>query len=240
MKITGQTVLVTGANRGIGRALVQALLQRQVKKVYATARDVSTLEYQDPRVEKLQLDITNPEQVKRAAESAGDVTLLINNAGVATVGNFSTSAVDDIRTDMDVNYYGTLAVIRAFLPALREKPEASIVNVASIAAFANLPLIAGYSASKTAVFSLSQGLRTELAPAGIAVHTVNPGPIDTDMARDFPQKTPAPVAADNILMAIENDIADIFPDPASEEMFAAWRSDYRNLEKIFYDMTYAA
>lgn len=240
MNISGQTALVTGANRGIGQALVNALLQHDVHKVYATARNPAALECDDPRVVALPLDITDQEQVRQAAERAQDVTLLINNAGVATFGSFSDSSFDALQNDMNVNYYGTLAVIRAFLPALKAKPQAAIVNVASIAGFANLPLIAGYSVSKAAVFSLSQGLRTELAPFNIQVHTVNPGPIDTDMARDFPEKTPAPIAAENILAEIEKGTADIFPDPASQQMFAAWRQDYRNLEKIFFDMTYAA
>ena len=240
MNIAGQTVLVTGANRGIGKALVEALLQRGVEKVYAGVRDPSTLDNADPRVVPIKLDITKPTEIAAAAKQAQDVTLLINNAGIATPGTFSLATEDDVRQDMEVNYYGTLAVIRAFLPVLKAQSAAAIVNVASIAAFANLPLIAGYSASKTAVFSLSQGLRTELAPEKIDVFTVNPGPIDTDMAKGFPETTPAPVAAKNILDAIEAGTLDIFPDPASQQMFEAWRADYRNLEKIFYDMTYAA
>lgn len=238
MELAGQTVLLTGANRGIGKALVHALLQREVRKVYATSR--SALQHSDPRVEILALDITDEAQITAAAQKAQDVTLLINNAGVATMGTFSQSTPEQLRHDMDVNYYGTLAVIRAFLPAMLQQNTAAIVNVASIVALANLPLIAGYSTSKAALFSMSQGLRTELAQSGISVHTVNPGPIDTDMARGFPEKTPAPVAADTILTELEKGTLDIFPDPFSQQMFEAWSSDYRNLEKIFHDMTHAA
>jgi NAD(P)-dependent dehydrogenase (short-subunit alcohol dehydrogenase family) len=132
------------------------------------------------------VDITKGEQVIAAAENAADVDILINNAGVASFSSILDGPRDLVVRDMNTNYYGTLDMVRAFVPVLETKKGAAIVNIVTIAAFANFPIIGGYSASKAALFSLSQGIRIELASRGIAVHTVNPGPIDTELAKEFP------------------------------------------------------
>ena len=242
MTLNDKTVLITGANRGIGKALVEGLLGKDVKRIYAAARDTSSLpNFGDTRVVPLELDITNPEQVRNAANVAADVDLLINNAGVLSAGSLVSARKADLEYDMNVNYYGTLDMIREFVPVLEGKPDAGIVNVVTIAAFVSFPALGGYSASKSALWSASQGLRIELAPKGIAVQTVNPGPIDTDMARDLDMdKTSPEQTATNILAGIEAGSGDIFPDGASEGMFNAWSEDYRQLEKMVYDMTHAA
>jgi len=140
--------------------------------------------------------------------------------------------------DMNTNYYGTLDMVRAFVPVLETHKDAAIVN---IAAFANFPIIGGYSASKAALFSLSQGIRIELATRGIAVHTVNPGPIDTELAKEFPiDKADTKDTAENILNALEDGEADIFPDEAGRQMFATWQNDYRDLEAMVSEMHHAA
>ena len=162
---------------------------------------------------------------------ADDVDLLINNAGVLSFGSLADASADDIRRDMEVNYFGTLGVVRAFLPALKRSGNADIVNVASIVSFVSFPMLGGYSASKAALYSMTQGLRTELAPLGIRVHSVNPGPIDTDMAADIElDKTSPEETARNILAGIDSGNGDIFPDPVGEQMFGVWRDDYRQLE----------
>lgn len=242
MKLADKTVLVTGANRGIGKAIVEALLEKDVKKVYAAARNTASLpDFGDTRVVPLDLDITNEALVRSAAKTANDIDLLVNNAGVASFGSLLSAPREDLQRDVDTNYFGTLDVIRTFVPVLEARSEASIVNVVTIAAFVNFPILGGYSASKSALWSASQGLRIELAPKGISVQTVNPGPIDTDMAKDLPMdKTSAEETAANILKGIEAGDADIFPDGASAGMFEAWSSDYRQLEKMVYDMTHAA
>ncbi|MDJ0917248.1 MAG: SDR family oxidoreductase [Woeseiaceae bacterium] len=242
MTLSNKIVLVTGANRGIGKALVEGLLQKDVRKVYAAARKTSSLpDFGDTRVVPLELDITNEEQIRDAARAASDTDLLINNAGVLSAGSLITAQKADFEYDMNVNYYGTLDVIREFVPVLETKPDAGIVNVVTIAAFVSFPALGGYSASKSALWSASQGLRIELASKGISVQTVNPGPIDTDMARDIDMdKTSPEETAANILAGIEAGDADIFPDGASEGMFNAWSDDYRQLEKMVYDMTHAA
>ena len=238
MNFENRTVLVTGANRGIGRATVEALLDKGVSKVYAGARSTTSLpDFGDDRVVQLAIDITDSDSVQAAASAAPDVDLLINNAGTAAFADILSAPLDVIRSDMDVNYYGTLSVTRAFLPALERKKGAAIVNVVTLAAFVAFPSLGGYSASKAALFSLSQGIRMSLAPRGIAVHTVNPGPIDTDMAKeiDMDKVTPQHAAAE-ILRGLEAGEADIFPDPTSTQLFGVWKQDYRALEQAVYDM----
>jgi NAD(P)-dependent dehydrogenase (short-subunit alcohol dehydrogenase family) len=242
MKINGKTALVTGANRGIGFAIVNALLASGVKKVYAAARDISKMpDFEDTRVEFLKLDINEAEQIDQAVKSASDVDLLINNAGVAAFTSLLTGQRTDLVRDMRTNYFGTLDMIRAFVPVLENKNGAAIVNVASIASFVNFPLIGGYSASKAALFSLSQCIRIELATKGVAVHTVNPGPIDTELAKEFPADKASPQeTAERIIQGIENDVADIFPDDGGKQMFDVWNNDYRDLEAMVNEMHHAA
>jgi NAD(P)-dependent dehydrogenase (short-subunit alcohol dehydrogenase family) len=242
MKLNDRNILVTGANRGIGRALVDALLAAGAAKVYAGARRLESLpDFGDSRVQPVQIDITDPASVQAAAEVAADVDLLVNNAGTAQMASVTDAPLATLEADMNVNYYGTLNVIRRFLPTLDARPGAAIVNVVTVAAFVNFPGLGGYSASKAALFSVSQGLRIELAPRGIAVHTVNPGPIDTDMAKDLDmdKSSPETVAA-NVVRGLEADEADIFPDPAAEQMIGLWKGNYRDLEAAVYDLHHAA
>jgi NAD(P)-dependent dehydrogenase (short-subunit alcohol dehydrogenase family) len=242
MNFTGKTVLVTGANRGIGYAIVKALLNKGVSKIYAGARDPQKLpNFDDERVVALTLDITDGAQVVAAANAAADVDLLINNAGVASFSSILDGPRDLVERDMNTNYFGTLDMIRAFVPVLEAKKNAAIVNVVTIAAFANFPIVGGYSASKSALFSLSQGIRIELASKGIAVHTVNPGPVDTELAKEFPADKVSPeLAAENTVNGLENDEADIFPDEFGRQMFEVWKHDYRDLERMVFDMHNAA
>lgn len=242
MNLDQKTVLVTGANRGIGAAIVTTLLHQGVRKIYAGARNPLDLPaFDDARVAPLKLDITDHEQVKDASVIAGDVDLLINNAGVAAFTSLLDGPVDLLRRDMETNYFGTLDMVRQFVPVLEGKRNAAIVNVVTIAAFVNFPMIGGYSASKSALFSLSQGIRIELANRGIAVHTVNPGPIDTDLAAEFNAAKSSPEStADNIIGALKNGEVDIFPDVGSQQMIEVWKKDYRGLERLVQDMVDAA
>lgn len=243
MNFSQHTALITGANRGIGLALTKALLARGIKKIYAGSRDPAKMpDLADPRLEVVTLDITKADQVNAVVERADDVSLLINNAGIIAAGPFSATPRADMLRDMDTNYYGPLAVTQALLPTLKanasaERPGA-IINVASIGAFANLPVLGGYCASKAALLSMSQGLRIELADEHIEVFTVNPGPIDTDMTAgsDF-EKTAPDVAAQNTLEALERGELDIFPDPASQYMISVFKENYRGLEAVFSQMT---
>lgn len=238
MKIENRVVLVSGANRGIGKAIVEELLKNDVKKVYAGARSLASLpQFNDDRVVPVELDITNANLVRNVAEKANDIDLLINNAGVATFSSILTGGIEDLHKNMNTNFFGTLEMIKAFVPVLEKSESSAIVNVATIGAFASFPIAGAYCTSKAALFSMSQAIRSELAPKEISVHTVNPGPIDTDMAKEFEgDKTSPEETAKNIIVGLRDDTADIFPDPGSQAMFAVWKKDYRELEKMVGSM----
>jgi NAD(P)-dependent dehydrogenase (short-subunit alcohol dehydrogenase family) len=241
MKLENKTILVTGSNRGLGRALVQELLAAGVKKIYAAARDPGTLpDIDDARIVPLRLDITRPEEVRNAVQVASDVEVLLNNAGVAAFASLLGDSPETFARDMQTNYFGTLDLMRVFVPVLETKTDAAIVNVITMAAFVNFPMIGGYSASKAALFSASQGLRIELRDRGIAVHTVNPGPLDTEMIAKMDMgKTPPEVAARNILSGLAEGQLDIVPDPASQHMFSVWKGDYLALEAMVSEMVHS-
>lgn len=236
-KIIDKTVLVTGANRGIGRAFVNVLLEVGVNKIYASARNPETLNdlvaSGGGKVVAVKIDVTNPENINDVATELKDVELLINNAGVASFEGI-ISAKDDhaARLEMETNYFGTFNLIRAFAPILKDNGGGAIINMAAIASYVNFPALGSYSASKAAVHSLTQGVRAELEAQSTLVAGVYPGPIDTDMAANFPMdKTPAATAVRNILDAVDKGIEDIYPDVASETMFAQFLTDPKILEK---------
>ena len=218
--IDGKAVLVTGANRGIGQALVTEALRRGAARVYAGTRHPYT--HPDPRVTVLPLDITDEGQVRAAAAQVESLDILVNNAGVFLFDDLSDR--EALERHLAVNLFGTYGVIQAFLPRLVEASGA-IVNNVSIAALAPIPVTPAYSLSKAAAFSLTQSLRTLLAAQGIRVHAVLTGPTDTDMTRGFevPKSTPQAVAR-AIFSGVERDEEDIFPDPLAEMVADAWRS----------------
>jgi NAD(P)-dependent dehydrogenase (short-subunit alcohol dehydrogenase family) len=218
MTIADKTVLVTGANRGIGQALVADALRRGARRVYAGTRQ--PLAHPDGRVTPLTLDVTNPAQIQAAAEQVDALDLLINNAGIWLYDDLSDPAM--LEEHLAVNFYGTWGVTQAFLPLLT-RSKGTIVNNVSLMALAALPLTPAYSASKAAAFSLTQSLRALLA-GGVRVHAVLTGPVDTDMTRslDIPKASPASVAR-AILDGVENGEEDIFPDPMSALLADGWR-----------------
>jgi NAD(P)-dependent dehydrogenase (short-subunit alcohol dehydrogenase family) len=219
MTIANKTVLITGANRGIGKALVEEALRRGAKRVYAGTRQ--PLIHPDERVTPLTLDVTNPAQIRAAVEEVGSLDVLINNAGLQPFDDLSDRAV--IEQALAVNLFGTYGVTQAFLPLLTEA-RGAIVNVVSLAAFASVPVIPAYSISKAAAFSLTQSVRALLAGQGVSVHAVMAGPVDTDMTRglEIPKVSPESVAR-GILDGVENGEEEIFPDPLSESLAESWR-----------------
>jgi NAD(P)-dependent dehydrogenase (short-subunit alcohol dehydrogenase family) len=238
MDFKNQTILITGSNRGIGKALVEASLKVGAKKIYAAARDVSSVpDFNDDRVEVIELDITNANHIAKAVELAGDINVLLNNAGVADFNSMLEGPMDRVQRDMDVNYFATLAMMRAFIPVLARNDFSAIVNIASIAAFVNFPMLGGYSASKAALFSATQAARIELASKNISVHSVNPGPIDTDMAAGMEMDKATPEdTAKNIVESLKDGVPDIFPDAQGAGMFELWKDDYRKLEAAVAEM----
>jgi NAD(P)-dependent dehydrogenase (short-subunit alcohol dehydrogenase family) len=220
MTITDGVVLVTGANRGIGRALVEEALRRGAQRVYAGTRQ--PLAHPDPRVTPLTLDVTSVAQIQAAASAVQSLDVLINNAGIALFDDLSEPAA--LERQLAVNLFGTYAVTRAFLPLLA-RSRGTIVNNVSTMALAPLPLTPGYAISKAAAFSLTQSLRALLAGQGVRVHAVLTGPTDTDMTRgfDIPKASPESVAR-AIWDGVESGEDDIFPDPASQSLAESWRS----------------
>lgn len=233
MDLTASIPVVTGANRGLGRHLVAALLERGVPKVYALARDTAGVAV-DPRIVPVAFDLLDPASSTAAAAAAGDATLLINNASTAAFALPLEATPDDVRREMAVNYHGLYSTVRAFVPVLRQADDAHLVNVLSLLSLASTPPMAGYSASKAAAHSLTQALRPPLAAQGITVHGVYPAGIDTDMLAgiESPKTAPADVAA-GILNGLADDREDIFPDPNSQAMSQIWWSDPKAFERAF-------
>jgi len=230
VNITNKTVLITGANRGIGKALVDGALRRGAKKVYAAMR--VPVQHPDKRVVPLTLDVTSASQIQRAVEDVDALDMLINNAGVAIYDDLSDLQV--IEQHLAVNFMGLLKVTQAFLPHLK-RSKGAIVNNLSMAGLAPLPIIPSYSISKAAAFNLTQSLRALLAGDGVRVHAVVLGPIDTNMNRGFniPKASPES-AAQNIFAGVEKDEEDIFPDPASQSIAEGWRNGVgKGLERQF-------
>jgi len=230
MEIAGKAVLVTGANRGIGRALVDEALRRGAGLVYAGTRQPFT--HPDARVTALALDVTDAAQVAAAAAQVSALDVLINNAGVAPYDDLSDASA--LEQALAVNLLGTHRVTRAFLPLL-VKSRGAIVNNVSTMAFAPLPLTPAYSVSKAAAFSLTQSLRALLAGEGVTVHAVLTGPVDTDMTRGFeiPKASAESVAA-AIFAGLADDEEDIFPDPMSQMVADGWRGGFaKELERQY-------
>ena len=220
MTIADSTVLVTGANRGIGQALVEEALRRGAKRVYAGTRQPLT--HPDGRVTPLILDVTDAAQIQAAADQAGSLDVLINNAGIALFDDLSDRAVLD--QHLAVNLFGLYGVIQAFLPLLT-RSRGVIVNNVSTMAVAPLPLTPAYAISKAAAFNLTQSLRALLAGRGVRVHAVLTGPTDTDMTRGFDiPKVSAESVARAIFDGVENGEEDIFPDPMSRSLAESWRN----------------
>ena len=220
MKIEGKTILVTGANRGIGQALVTEALRRGVARVYAGTRQ--PLAHPDARVTPLTLDVTNAAQIRAAAESVESLDILVNNAGIALYDDLSERAA--LEQHLAVNLFGTYGVTQAFLPLLTGS-QGVIVNNVSTMALAPFPFTPAYAISKAAAFNLTQSLRALLAGRGVRVHAVLTGPTDTDMTRgfDIPKASPESVAR-AIFDGLENDEEDIFPDPMSASIADSWRN----------------
>jgi NAD(P)-dependent dehydrogenase (short-subunit alcohol dehydrogenase family) len=239
MKLKDQVVLVTGSNRGLGRALVDVALKAGARRVYAAARDphqLRELAAREPtHVVPLALDITSEASLAAAAAQAPDLTVLFNNAGVLASYNLLTSTAADISRDFATNCFGTLAATKAFLPALQRAGAAggaAVVNILSVVSLSNMPALGAYSASKAAAFSITQALRHDLTKLGIGVHAVFAGAIDTDMVRAMTMTKTSPAdVAHAVVAAVEQGMEDIFPDPLSQGAFATWRRDPKELER---------
>ncbi|MDX3098272.1 SDR family oxidoreductase [Streptomyces sp. ME19-03-3] len=224
MKIAGQTALVTGANRGIGRRFVTELLARDVRKVYAGVRDPDAADrelHEDPRVELVHLDITDTDMVGAAARQAEDVSVLINNAGIMTFQPLLEGDLDTVRHELETSVFGTLHMARAFAPALRAH-RGAMVNILSALSWFSFPGSGGYAAGKAAAWSLTNTLRVELAPANVLVQGVHLGSADTDFSANYDGFKIDPVdVARASLDGIENGRIEVLVDDWSRTVKAA-------------------
>lgn len=242
VNIQGSTAFVTGANRGIGRAITEALLERGAARVYAAARRPEALDelverYPD-RVVAVELDVTDAEQVRAVAERAVDTEVLFNNAGVAVGGALTDDDIlEAAHQEMEVNYFGPLRLLQRFAPHLGRNGGGAIVNVSSIAGLSSFPFFPTYSASKAATHSLTQAARALLATQGTAVYGVYPGPVDTEMASDIDMEKASPHdVARTVLDRIEAEIDDIFPDSFAEGFGAQFHASPKASEEALAAM----
>jgi NAD(P)-dependent dehydrogenase (short-subunit alcohol dehydrogenase family) len=237
MQVEGAVALVTGANRGLGRAFARALVEAGAAKVYAGARDVATIT--DPDVVPVQLDITDHARVEELARELGDVTIVINNAGVAYgATGLNHDDLDAHRGEFEVNYFGTLAVARAFAPVLERNGGGALVNMLSALSFVSFPQFGNYAASKAAAWSLTNALRTQLRAQGTQVVAVHAGYIDTDMAANVtgPKIAPEEVARQTV-EALRTGAEEVLADEVSQNVKAALPQDhqalYPNIQKDY-------
>ena len=224
----GKSVLVTGANRGLGQALVEDLLRRGAERVYAGTRQPTVVG--DDRVTNVTLDVTDPVQIQAAVDGVQSLDILINNAGVSVPDDLSDRSA--FERHLAVNLYGTLDVTQKFLPLLT-RSRGAVINIVSLGAVAAVPVLPAYSVSKAASLSLTQSLRALLTARGVSVYAVMPGPIDTDMVRalEIP-KTPPQDVARTTLDLIEQGEEDIFPDPMSAPLAERWTtSPVKDMER---------
>lgn len=218
MKIENSVVLVTGANRGIGLAFAKALLARGARKVYATARNPSSVKLQG--VETLQLDVTKPQQIADAANKASDVTLVINNAGIAQPGGFLADDSEEVtRRIFETNVFGVLNMSKAFAPVLKANGGGALLNVLSVASWVNGGELAAYSASKSAAWSLTTALRHELAAQKTQVLGLHMAYVDTDLTRGFEApKSSAEDIVRHALDGLEAELDEVLADALTQQV----------------------
>lgn len=239
MNIEGKVAFISGANRGIGKAITEELISKGIKTIYAGARNIASLSDLQNRygnkIIPIQLDVTNADSIKEAASKVGDLDILINNAGVFSVGKiFSEQANPSLEENLNVNVWGLINLSNALVSKLKKESETAIVNISSIAGLANMPMCATYSVSKAAVHSITQGMRGELAETNTLVMGVYPGPIDTEMAADLPMEKDSPEnVARDIVKGLSDGVEDIYPDVMSKEAGPMYATNPKAIEQNF-------
>ncbi len=229
--ITGKIALVTGANRGIGKAIVKSLVAHGAKKVYAAVRTLASaqplVEALGDSVHPLEMDLSKPDTIAAAATVATDVDLVINNAGVLTQTNALSSKVfDNLAYEFDVNVFGLIRVAQAFAPILKANGGGAFAQISSVASIKSFPGIDTYSASKAASYSITQGLRESLKEQGTIVLSVHPGPIATDMAAQagmLEGTEPPAVVSEGIVAALKAGDVHLFPDALAQQFWDAYK-----------------
>jgi NAD(P)-dependent dehydrogenase (short-subunit alcohol dehydrogenase family) len=240
MNIQDSTVLVTGANRGIGKAFADALLDRGARKVYAAVRDVATVT--DPRLVPIQLDVTDPDRVAAVAGELDDVQGVVNNAGVLHISVPLSASLDTALVELETNYLSLVSMTQAFAPVLDRNGGGAFVNVLSVFSWVATPLLTTYSASKAAAWAFTNAARIELRRQGTHVVGVHPGPVDTDMTAAIDlEKIPPATVATSALDAVEADQPEAVVDDFSRAIKAGLSDDqnalYPQIERQFLALT---
>ncbi len=237
--VNGKTALISGANRGIGKAIAKELLNRGVAKVYAGARNLDSLseligEFGD-KIVPVKLDVTDTKSIESAAAQVEDLDILVNNAGVFSLGGIiSPLAQSSLKENLDVNVWGVVNLTNAVANHLIKESPTAIINISSLAGLGNMPMAATYSVSKAAVHSVTQGMRAELAAQNTLVIGVYPGPIDTDMAAALEMDKDSPEnVARNIVDGLSNGAEDVYPDMMSSQAGAFYASNPKGVEQQF-------
>ncbi len=231
MKVTNKTILITGANRGIGKTILESVLAHGAAKVYAAVRDVSTVlplvEAYGDKVVPVAIDLSQPETIAAAAQTAHDVDIVINNAGVLkTAGALDAHSIESLEFEFDVNVFGFLRVARAFAPVLKANGGGALVQLNSVVSIKSFANYATYSASKAASYSLTQSLRDSLSEQGTHVLSVHPGPIATDMGEAsglIEIAEPASVVSEALIEGLENETFHVFPDTMAKQFEGAYK-----------------
>jgi NAD(P)-dependent dehydrogenase (short-subunit alcohol dehydrogenase family) len=240
MNIQDTTALVTGANRGIGKAFADALLDRGATKVYAAVRDVTTIT--DPRLVPIQLDVTDPDRVAAVARELDDVQLVVNNAGVLHVAVPLSASLETARVELETNYLSLVSMTQAFAPVLERNGGGAFINVLSVFSWVATPLLTTYSASKAAAWSFTNAARIELKRRGTQVVGVHAGPVDTDMTAAIDlEKIPPETVATFALDALEAGEAEAVVDDYSRTIKAGLSDDqdtlYPQIDRQFVALT---
>ncbi len=240
--INGKSALVSGANRGLGKAIVEQLIERGASKIYAGSRKVENLtelvaKYGD-KIIPVGLDVTQQASIDQVTSQIDQLDVLINNAGRMSPGTLlSNSAVDSLKDNLDVNVWGLLRLSNAVRDHFTADNPTAIINIISVAGFANMPSLGTYSVSKAAVHSVTQGMRGEMASKNTQVIGVYPGPMDTDMVDGWDlEKVNTTIVAQNILDGLEAGVDDIFPDNQSHAIGSLYLNDPKRVEAQFAQM----